>query len=113
MNELNAYIKELVNDLNPIHANLKSAGSFIPCPRCTGSGYFNCFSHINNGRCFKCGGTKTVPANNAAKNSRALVSKFNAIRYDATLCKTVEQLKARMAHKELINFIENLPKKYK
>ncbi len=27
-----------------------------PCPRCNGSKVFRCWSHIANGRCFKCNG---------------------------------------------------------
>lgn len=30
------------------------------CPRCAGAGYFRGFSHIKNGRCFKCNGTGNV-----------------------------------------------------
>ncbi|GAB3197274.1 hypothetical protein GCM10027293_11480 [Pontibacter aydingkolensis] len=28
----------------------------IPCSRCGGQKYFKCYSHINGGACFKCGG---------------------------------------------------------
>ena len=31
------------------------------CGRCGGSGFFNCYGHIYNGRCFQCGGAGQVP----------------------------------------------------
>jgi hypothetical protein len=30
------------------------------CPRCNGQGYIPKYSHIENGRCFKCGGAKQI-----------------------------------------------------
>ncbi len=30
------------------------------CHRCNGLGYLACYSHIDNGRCFSCGGTGRV-----------------------------------------------------
>jgi len=35
----------------------------IECPRCNGSKYITGFSHIENGRCFLCGGAGVVSAN--------------------------------------------------
>ena len=31
---------------------------FVPCPRCGGEGGFECYGHIDAGRCFKCGGAQ-------------------------------------------------------
>lgn len=31
---------------------------FVPCPRCGGQGGFECYGHIDNGTCFKCGGAQ-------------------------------------------------------
>lgn len=31
----------------------------VSCGRCGGSGFFNCWGHINQGRCFLCGGSGT------------------------------------------------------
>ena len=30
----------------------------IPCPKCNGIGYLECFSHVANGVCFGCNGSK-------------------------------------------------------
>ncbi len=31
------------------------------CHRCNGRGYLNAYKHIENGRCFKCGGGGRLP----------------------------------------------------
>ncbi len=31
------------------------------CSRCLGSGKFSCWSHVSNGRCFRCSGNKWSP----------------------------------------------------
>jgi hypothetical protein len=42
------------------------------CGRCGGAGYFNCFSHIHQGKCFACGGAKGryVPLQRVAASAR-------------------------------------------
>jgi hypothetical protein len=37
-----------------------------PCPRCNGQGFIPKYSHIENGRCFKCGGSKQINSRHAA-----------------------------------------------
>ena len=38
----------------------------IPCPKCNGTGYLECFSHYANGVCFCCNGNKTIEYDRAA-----------------------------------------------
>lgn len=32
----------------------------ITCPKCDGRGYLDAFRHIDNGRCFRCAGNRTI-----------------------------------------------------
>jgi|JI10StandDraft_1071094.scaffolds.fasta_scaffold42067_5 hypothetical protein len=46
------------------------------CPRCGGSGYFDCFRHIYSGRCFKCFGVGTVPVKVSTHRRHAKIAAF-------------------------------------
>lgn len=46
------------------------------CGRCGGSGYFQCYGHIYNGRCFLCGGAGTVPTNVSTVRKHARTDAF-------------------------------------
>lgn len=45
----------------PIYASdMSIIGMTTICPRCSGSGYLPQFSHVEHGRCFKCGGEGVI-----------------------------------------------------
>lgn len=46
------------------------------CGRCGGKGYFNCYGHIYNGRCFQCGGAGQVPTNVSTVRRHARTDAF-------------------------------------
>lgn len=37
------------------------------CHRCGGTGYFQCYSHIHGGKCFRCEGSGKDPGTSAAR----------------------------------------------
>lgn len=41
-------------------AHTESEVSQITCRRCKGTGYFDCYAHVQYGCCFECGGRGTV-----------------------------------------------------
>jgi hypothetical protein len=58
-----------------------------PCSRCSGRGYFDCYGHIFNGRCFQCGGNGqgSISVATARKHARhaAYLTEFAAERAEA------------------------------
>lgn len=40
--------------------NAASKTAIATCPKCFGTGRFNCFAHIANGTCFRCQGTGEI-----------------------------------------------------
>jgi hypothetical protein len=46
------------------------------CGRCGGSGHFQCYGHIYNGRCFQCGGVGTVPVRISTLRKHAKTDAF-------------------------------------
>jgi DnaJ-class molecular chaperone len=40
----------------------KPAAELTECPKCWGSGRFDCWKHVHGGVCFTCGGTGKVTA---------------------------------------------------
>lgn len=48
------------------------------CSRCGGSGYFECFGHIHNGRCFQCGGNGVGSISVTTVRKHARLAAFNA-----------------------------------
>lgn len=45
---------------------------FVRCPKCGGARIFRCWSHIEQGRCFKCGGSGFIPVSKRSRRSVAL-----------------------------------------
>ena len=44
-----------------VYRSCKKLGWAENCSRCLGTGKFSCWSHVSNGRCFRCQGTKWAP----------------------------------------------------
>lgn len=42
----------------------------MKCQKCDGSGFIPCFSHVEGGRCFRCGGNGREPLGVAPKKTR-------------------------------------------
>jgi len=55
--KLNKYLTEDYSNNNP---NEKPE-TWVPCPRCGGSGQLMHYLHINAGKCYECGGSGVVP----------------------------------------------------
>ena len=51
----------------------------ISCPKCSGTGTLRAFMHIENGKCYLCGGSKTVELKAASTKARASNRKFYAV----------------------------------
>lgn len=46
------------------------------CPRCSGQGYIQAFSHIKGGVCFLCGGAKVIEINRQYTKKDKIVCRF-------------------------------------
>lgn len=56
----------------------------VDCPKCTGAGEFRHFAHIANGRCFLCGGAKSVTKAKAGRWISAQIRGDMALARQAT-----------------------------
>jgi transcription elongation factor Elf1 len=54
----------------------KKYDSVFECPRCSGQGYIQAFSHIKSGVCFLCGGAKVIEIKKKYPKSDKLVCRF-------------------------------------
>ena len=104
-------LMDLAEQINPVYKALKENATYTDCTRCDGEGKLWMHMGVKNGVCFKCGGAKKAPKNQAAKAHRKLWRNFESLRYYNKICK-ISHISSRKEFKEIDAVISKLPNKY-
>ena len=108
----NGTLQDLADQIDPVYKALKSGATYTDCSRCGGEGELWQHKGVKNGVCFKCGGNKTAPKNQAAKTRRLINKQFNSLNHHHSNVMRIKNVENFEAFREIKKAIEKLPKKY-